>query len=312
MHWSDEVDEVLGGDQAVMLGTVTPGGGVVLTPLTNFGVRDREAGTLEAVNSSVGMWQKLRRVQRDPRVALAFHTRAHGSSDRPEFVLVQGFATVTPLDDRGYVDAIGDAWERAAGPRDEGPLWRWWLRAWYWRAGIEVHVERVTLWPDLACGGEPEVYGAEPPRRPPAAQRPPARGTAPRVDHRRAAARAQRLPDVLLGWVDADELPVIAPVRVARADDDGIALTAPTGRVPPGGRRAGLAAHWFARYTVGQEQRLHTGWLESDGERIVYAPHTERGYWFPRSWLVYRFVAGLFTRRGLRQARRAGFLPAGR
>ena len=312
MYWPDEVDEIIGGDQVVMLATVTPRQGVILTPLTNFGVRDRAAGTLQAVNSSVGMWQKLQRVRREPRVALAFHTRAHGDCDRPEFVLVQGVATVTPLEDRGYVESLGDAWERFAGPPPRGPLWRWWLRAWHWRAGIEIRVERVTVWPDLACGGEPAVYGAAAPGAPPAPQPPPAGGTAPRVDHVRAATRAQRLPHVVLGWVGADELPVIAPVGVVRADAGGIVLTAPAGRIPQGGRRAGLAAHWFARYTVGQDQRLHTGWLEVDGERILYAPHTERGYRFPRSWFVYRLAAGLFTRLGLRQARRAGLLPAGR
>ena len=60
--WPDTIDEILGGDQAVALAHVTPAEGVVLTPVTNFALRDREAGTV-AVNSSVGMWRKLDRIQ---------------------------------------------------------------------------------------------------------------------------------------------------------------------------------------------------------------------------------------------------------
>jgi hypothetical protein len=55
---------------------------------------------------------------------------------------------------------------------------------------------------------------------------------------------------------------------------------------------------------TGQEQRMHTGWLD-DG---VYAPHTEAGYRFPASWLIFKTVSGLFTRLGLRAGRRAGFI----
>jgi hypothetical protein len=68
-------------------------------------------------------------------------------------------------------------------------------------------------------------------------------------------------------------------------------------------------AHSFARYTYGQNQLKHTGWLEVDGERAVYAPHSKAGYWFPPSTLLYRFVTGLVTHRRLRGARGAGFVP---
>src|SRR2546428_13847998 len=59
--WPDTVDDIFGGDCVVTLGYVTPASGVVLTPLTNFAVRDRSAGTLTALNSSVGVWKKLAR-----------------------------------------------------------------------------------------------------------------------------------------------------------------------------------------------------------------------------------------------------------
>jgi hypothetical protein len=80
--------------------------------------------------------------------------------------------------------------------------------------------------------------------------------------------------------------------------------------IPAGGRRAGLTAHWFARYTVGQHLRHHTGWLEVDRSgHAVYAPHTRSGYRFPESKLVFRLASGFETRRGYREGRRAGVLP---
>jgi len=306
--WSDAADGILGGDQAVVLAHLTPARGVVLTPVTNFGLRDRAAGTVAPVSSSVGMWRKLERIRAAPRVAVAFHTREHGFADRPEYVLVQGEATVTPYERRDWVDEHREAWERFAGPRDVG-LWERWLRVYHWRSGVEIAVHRVVVWPDLRCEGPPVVHGAPLPADPPEPQRPPAKGTGPRIDHRRAARRAAALPDVLLGWAGADGFPVAVPVAVGDAAGDGIELTAAAGLVPPGGRRAGLTAHRFARHTFGQVQRKHTGWLEAGDGRLLYAPHTEAGHRLPESRFLYRMASGYVTRRGLREGRAAGVLP---
>jgi Pyridoxamine 5'-phosphate oxidase len=310
--WPDTIDEVLGSDLAVALAYVTPASGVVVAPVTNLGLRDREAGTL-TVTSSLGLWKKLDRIRRDPRVAVAFHTREHGFSDRPEYVLVQGTASFSPRPDRAWLESIRENWERFLGPRDFGPLWDRWLHAYTWeRVAVEIAVERLIVWPDLACRGAREVHGAPLPAQPPPVQRRPARGTGPRVNHARAAAKARRLPNLLLGWVGTDGFPIVAPVEVNRTDVHGIVLEAPEGLVPAGGRRAGLTAHWFSPRVTGQDQRIHTGWLEaaSDRRRILYAPHTQAGYRLPPSKLLYRLAAGFVTRRGIRQARRAGFLPA--
>src|ERR687892_2513812 len=91
-NWPGAADEILGGDQVVVFAHVTPARGVVLTPLTNTGLREREAGTMTPVSSSIGMWRKFERVRRNPHVAVVYHTREHGFSDRPEYVLVQGRA----------------------------------------------------------------------------------------------------------------------------------------------------------------------------------------------------------------------------
>jgi hypothetical protein len=249
-------------------------------------------------------------MRRNPNVALAFHTREHGFSDRPEYVLVQGRASVPTGADRAWLESIGESWERFLGPRDIGPLWDRWLRVYHWeRVGVEIAVERIVVWPDLACSGPPEVLGAQLLPEPPAPQQPPARGTGPRVKSARAASRAERLPYALLGWVGTNTFPVVAPVEVEGVTDERIVLGAPAGLVPAGGRRAGLTAHSFAPRVIGQEQRIHTGWMEAEpgGQRVLYAPHTESGYKLPASKLLYRLAAGFATRRGVRGARRAGF-----
>jgi hypothetical protein len=306
-HWPDTVDEILGGDQVVMLGYATPASGVVLTPLTNFALRDRDAGTVSPVNTSVGTAKKLDRIRQHPKVALAYHSREHGFSDRPEYVLLQGRASLSkPVAD--YPASIPESWEKFGGALPTGRVWDWALRVWKRRVEIGITVERVLVWPDLACRGSLEVHGAPLPAGPPEPQRPPAGGTGPRVDHERAAVRATNLPNVLLGWVGADGFPFIAPVEVAGTEERGIVLAPPTGLVPEGGRRAGLTAHSFARYTVGQQLRKHTGWLDPQlpQGQVVYAPHTETGYRLPESRLLFMLVAAGATRWGLRGARRAG------
>src|SRR3954454_12049583 len=308
--WPDNVDEILAGDQVVALAYTTAGNGVILTPLTNFGLRDREAGTLRAVNSSVAAWRKLDRIRTNPKIALAYHTRAHGFSDRPEYVLVQGTASLgDPVE--GYPRSIEETWERFGGPVDAGPIWNWWMKVLDHRVEIRLAVERVVVWPDLRCGGAPAIHGT-PVRGEPAEQEPPAKGTGPRIRHGRAALRAGKLPNLLLGWVGADGFPLVVPVGVSGTRDEGIVLDVAPGLVPRGGRRAGLLAHSFARYTAGQHQRRHSGWLEAEaGERqVVYAPHTQHRYHMPSSMFVYRLSAGAGTRLWMRRARKAGIAPA--
>ncbi|HLM85493.1 MAG TPA: pyridoxamine 5'-phosphate oxidase family protein [Solirubrobacteraceae bacterium] len=301
------VDEILGSDQVVALGYVTPASGVVVTPVTNFGLRDRDAGTLTSINSSVGVSKKLERIRENPKVALAFHTRHLSFSERLEYVLVQGTASLS-APDADYPRSIRTAWERFGGPVDVGPVWNWWLSVYNTRVAVTIAVERMMVWPDLSCTGGYEVHGLALGSKP-AEQAPPANGKGPRVDHRRAAKRARRLPEQLLAWVDGDGYPVIVPVGVSHVEAGGIILEVPAHVVPSGGRRAGLVAHTFARYTAGQNQRKHTGWMEArpDG-RVLYAPHTAKGYRMPASMFVYRLSAGAVTRRGVRDARRAGLI----
>jgi nitroimidazol reductase NimA-like FMN-containing flavoprotein (pyridoxamine 5'-phosphate oxidase superfamily) len=302
--WSDEVDEILEGDHVVVLAYSTPAKGAVLLPLSNFGLRDRDAGTI-SVNSSVGVWKKLERIRSNPRVALAFHTREHALTSRPEYVLVQGTAELLPPV-ADYPSTIVDRWERFEPWRDLHPLWKRWQRVYALRVEIRVHAERILVWGDLDASGPPRVLGPPLPADPPP-QSTPAKGAGSRIDHRRAARRAGTLPNVLLGWIGADAFPVVVPAAIAAAQTEGFALRIGGGLTPSGGRRAGLTAHSFSRQVIGQHQRKYTGWLNvrPDGA-ATYAPHTDATYRFPRSRILYRLVSGYFTRRGHRQAREAG------
>jgi hypothetical protein len=167
---------------------------------------------------------------------------------------------------------------------------------------IDVAVERIVVWQNLACTGAPEVIGTPLPDSPPPPQDPPKKGTGPRIDHGKAARRAARLPNVELGWIGADGFPVVGPVEITGTRPGGMLLRGPT--LPPGGRRAGLTAHAFSRGVIGQNQRKHTGWLdvEPDGGEAVYAPHTESSYRFPANRTLYQLVSGGGTRWHLRSA----------
>ena len=149
------------------------------------------------------------------------------------------------------------------------------------------------------------MFGSAPgPRAAPQAA--PRDGTEPRVDPGRVAAHAKRLPHTLLGWCGSDELPEVVPVSVVEAGSGGVPLRVPPGSVPPGGRRAGLTSHWFRPRMIGQEQRIHTGWVSSEGAgRALYSPHTKAGYRLPPSKALYTLgCATLATR--MRAARNAG------
>jgi nitroimidazol reductase NimA-like FMN-containing flavoprotein (pyridoxamine 5'-phosphate oxidase superfamily) len=291
--WPDNIDAILTGDHVAMLAYVTPAGGTVLTPVTNFGMHDRERGIV-TINSSVGAWRKIARIRRNPNVALAFHTRAHASHNRAEYVLVQGSATVgQPVED--FPSTVAEHWERFEPWSTLGPAWKWWLRVYARRVEVAIAVERIIAWPDLACAGEFTVHGDSLPATPPTSQTPPAKGTGPRVGLGLSGFATRRLPDVLLGWMGSDARPFVVPVDVAAKSARGVIVCTASDLVPPGCRRAGLTAHWFSRGVAGQCQVVHTGWLEVADE-MVYAPHTRASYFMPPSRLVYRLAAGGFTR----------------
>lgn len=303
VEWGDDVDEIIGGDAAAGFAYVTPARGVVTVPMAPLGIRDREAGTV-TVNTSLGLPKKLDRLRSNPHVALSYHAREHGLSDRPEHVLVQGVATVDPEPDRAWLESITPEWERFLGKRHGGPLGKL-MEVYYWeRVAIRIAVTRVLVYDG---SGPARVIGAELPADP-APQAPPKNGSGPRTDVEKAVGHVQRLPHALLGWVGGDGLPMLARVSTTGGDERGVRLTTTDGPLPQGGRRAGLTAHRFNEHMVGQEQRVHTGWLDVSGDEAVYAPHTATGYAVPTSRTLMAVGAGIGMRSGKRKARKLGLV----
>jgi hypothetical protein len=92
---------------------------------------------------------------------------------------------------------------------------------------------------------------------------------------------------------------------VAGHDRAGLRLVAAAGRLPPGGRRAGVLAHAYRPKLVGLATRTLTGWLDvADDGRAVYAPHTSKGFVAPPNKSLLLVVNGIIAKYGLRQALR--------
>jgi len=306
--WPDEVDQIIGGDLAAGVVYATPAKGVVIAPMAPLGLRDREKGTV-TVTTSLGLWKKLDRIRANPSVAIAFHARDHADTDRPEFVLVQGKASFSTTPDRAWLESIGSEWEHFLGPIRKGAAGKW-LEVYYWqRVAIEIDVSRVVVWPDLGCRGEPVVHGDPLPAMPPP-QSAPKNGTGPRQKADRLAKEIAGLPHSLLGWVGADGLPIAVAIEAAGVQPEGVRLVIPEIVRPEGGRRAGLTAHEFKPRMIGQEQHIYTGWLDVEGDRAVYAPHTRAGYKLPPSKTLFTLAAGGGTRAGIRKAREKGLAPS--
>jgi hypothetical protein len=304
--WSDEADEVIGGDITAAAAYITPAGGAVVTAVAPVGIRRREAGMV-GFTTSLGFPRKLERIIREPRVALAYHARDHGFSASPLFVLAQGRASVdlTPSTER--LQALTPQVARFLGEPKRGPVWDRLLREYYQeRVLVEIAVERVVAWPDLSASGDPQVTGAPWPP-PPGPQAPPEGGTGPRVDVARAAGRIATLPHRVLAYRGDDGFPVVVPVALAGHDGTGLRLVATRGLLPPGGRRAGLLAHAYRAQLTGLATRTFTGWLEvSPGGAAIYAPHTSKGFVAPPRKNLLLVSNGLLAKFGIWQARRTG------
>src|SRR5436305_5174240 len=176
--WPDDVDRIIDGDMTAALAYVTPAGGAVVTAVAPIGLRDRARGTV-GFTTSLGFGRKLERIHANPKVALAYHAREHGHSDRPLYVLVQGDAEITIEPDEAFLrDVVTPQAERFLGARKTGVFWDRWLREYYLdRVPVTVSVRRMTVWPDLAAAGEPATPVGAPAAGPPAPQRAPHGGT---------------------------------------------------------------------------------------------------------------------------------------
>jgi len=301
VRWSEQVDNVLGGDLTAALAYVTPAGGAVVTAVAPLGLRDRERGEV-TFTTSLGLGKKLERIRRDPKVALLYHAREHGYHRGDELVLVQGTARVVEQPDADYLqNVLGPAAASYLGEPKTGRFWDRWLQEYYNdRVPVHVDVERVASWPSLTGAGELHVEGAPWPVDAAPPQAPPRNGTGPRVDADKAADKARALAHVLFGYRGADGFPVVVPVRVGDTGPRGFGLTSAL-PLPRGGRRAGLLAHEYHAQLIGLKVRQHTGWFE-DG---IYAPHTQQGYNAPANKTLLMLGNGFVAKQGLRKARKA-------
>jgi Pyridoxamine 5'-phosphate oxidase len=284
---------------------------VVVQAVAPIGLRDRAAG----FTTSLGFSKKLERIARDPRVAMAFHAREHGSAGSTEYILVQGRARVVEDPSPQQRMRVGTQAAAYLGAAREGWFWDRWLREYYAvrvpvdvevEVEVEVEVDRIIVWPELSCSGSPRLMGEALPDAAPDRQRAPGRGTGPRLDVTRAARRLRGTDHRLLGFAAADGRPMVVPVEIQDADAGGLEL-ATAAPLPPGGRRAGLLGHSYRPQLIGLEARQYTGWLEvGDDGRARYAPHTETGYKAPPNKTLLLLLNGLLAKRGVRAARRAG------
>jgi len=256
--------------------------------------------------TSLGFGKKLERIVADPHVALAFHTREHGFSASPAFVLAQSTASVDLTPSRQRLEAMIPQAERYMGDVKRGPVWDRLLREYYQeRVFVDIAVARVAVWPDLNAAGDMQVTGAPWPG--PAAPQPqPRGGTGPRMDVAKAAGQIATRPHRVLAYRGADGFPVVVPVQIAGHDAAGLRLVVAAGLLPPGGRRAGLLAHAYRPQLVGLSTRMFTGWLDAGPDGAVYAPHTSKGFVAPPNKNTLLVLNGLLAKYGMWQARRHG------
>ncbi|WP_063758859.1 hypothetical protein [Streptomyces sp. NRRL S-340] len=307
VSWSDAVQDAMEGDLVTALAYGTPAGGCVIIPVSPTGLVDRAAGTI-GVTTSLAFNGKLFNILRDSRVAMAYHTREHGFATAGEFAVVQGRADV-PLSPSPEVLAdLAPRVERFLGAVPTGKFWDWILRDYFDnRIVIDIAVQRVVSWPDESGNGERTVSGAAWPGTPDT-QPPPAKGTGPRVGMRKLHGQVTKLTHQLIGYRGADGYPVVVPVRVTGHSERGLLLECAPGLLPEGARRAGFTAHAFGPQAVGLANRICTGWLEVDGDTVVYAPHTTSGFAAPPVKTVQMFFNGVFAKQGWRKAQREGTL----
>jgi hypothetical protein len=299
IEWPDDVDEILCGDLVVGVGTLTAKGGVALASVATLGIRDREAGTV-GFTTSMGFGRKLERIARDPRLAIAYHTRQHGGSQRPGYVLVQGRATVRMVARREVMDRAAACLGQVA----DGRFWDWWLKTYYDdRVLVSVQVERILWWPDNESTAV--VLGRPLPAVEAASQVADGDPWQPRAALRWAD-RASRRGHLLLGTVEADGMPLILPVDIVQRIGGCLGLRPTRGAIPSGSRRAGLLGHDFHPRLIGLWTSTGTGWLEARDGNGTWSPHTSHFFYAPPVKSLLLLGNGAAARWGYRQAVRSG------
>jgi hypothetical protein len=228
VRWSDDADEVIRGDLTTAAAYLTPAGGTVATAVAPCGIGQQDTGML-GFTTSLGFGKKLERIVADPHVALAFHTREHGFSASPAFVLAQGIALVDLRPWRARLEALIPQVERYLGKVVRGPVWDRLLREYYAeRVVVDTSFRRIAAWPDLSASGDMEVTGQA---WPGFAARSRRRKTGPArvLTSRRRPGGSPRCRTGYWPTAALAVSPVIVPVQIAGHDRAGLRLVAATG-----------------------------------------------------------------------------------
>ena len=270
-----------------------------------MGLRDREAGTI-TVTSSLGLPKKIARMRENPSVAIAYHAREHGFSDRPEYVVVQGTASVPEHPDRPWLESITPEWERFLGPRHGQWLGRG-PKIYYWeRLGIPITVRRVLVYD----GHNPVKVIGEPLPDDPAPQVAPKKGTGPRSRprRRRGASTGCHTHCSVGSEATACRWSAVSPAT-ARTSAAYAWLPATPRRLrvaaAPDSPATCSSATWSARSSASTP-----GGSRSTGAKTVYAPHTKAGYAVPASRGLMTVGTALTFPKGYREARELGLVTA--
>ena len=302
--WSDAIDEVIGGDLTAALAYVTPAGGAVVTAVAPIGLRDRGEGTV-SFTTSLGFGQKLERIERDPRIALAYHAREHGHS--LESATSSSRAAPASSDDPTAPISSTSA----------GRPTRSWARrsaASSGTAGCPPTTPTGTRFTSRSSGSwAGRTCAARATRRCTGASCPPSRRHRSRPPKRNRTAgrrrscgqRATRAPHELLAYRGGDGYPVVVPVGgrrgLRRRSDPAPSRAgrcprraprrAAGSRVPREADRAGSApAHRLAR---------------GPGLRSRSTRRTPSGFRAPANKTLLLLGNGFLAKRGLKRARKA-------
>ena len=119
----------------------------MVTGICPLGLGRREVAGV-GFTTSLGFGKKLERIIADPRVALAYHSREHGFSASPAFVLAQGTASVDIRPSRERLEAIIPQGQQYVGQVMRGPVWDRLLREYYYeRVFVDITVARIAACP---------------------------------------------------------------------------------------------------------------------------------------------------------------------
>jgi hypothetical protein len=307
--WPSRAVEIMRGDVVAAFAATTRFGSVSLAPVCPLGMVDVEGCTIRT-SVPLAFSDKLRRLAEAPQAALAFFRREHGLSDQPGFVLAQGEVTFPNVVPAEHFDEIEERTPQYLGPLHLGRLLRALGGAAYYeqRVPVTLHVTRLRHWEDPAATGAPIVAGTALPKSPPAAQQPPKQGTGPVVAASKYATQIERGNDHLLGWIDADGLPTVAPVE---PEVDGDRLRFEGENLPSGGRRAALMGYWYNRHLHGQGALMARGWLEVDEHGNAFAASSSRKFNTPPGRFVQTKVLPVGIGFMYRKAVRSGAVRDG-